>query len=250
MRVAGIMPHSLALVMNYHMFTLRTRLRNLITKNPYRNVRSIGHSVSLTPRTFEVFVPELEVTFPYRWLRDSCQCSACVHPSNLQKLHRTSDIPTDMIPAEMALVDRDLHITWPRNVSYPQHKSVYSLEWLKNYASAENRRNFHRDVDKVTWNSSQLANAPHLFINYEQLGGDTEMLIHAATQLTKYGIVFIKGVPNDMTDDQQCELRQLAGKFGRIRGTFYGDVWNVKNVRNSTNIAYTNLDLGLHMDLQ
>lgn len=49
--------------------------------------------------------------------------------------------------------------------------------------------------------------------------------------------------------DATCELRKLAETFSNIRETFYGQVWDVVNVRNSRNIAYTNLDLGLHMDL-
>ena len=57
------------------------------------------------------------------------------------------------------------------------------------------------------------------------------------------------GVPNAETSDETCELRALAAAFGRIRYTFYGHVWNVRNIKESRNIAYTNLDLGLHMDL-
>jgi hypothetical protein len=56
-------------------------------------------------------------------------------------------------------------------------------------------------------------------------------------------------VPNEDTVDATCELRKLAETFSNIRETFYGQVWDVVNVRNSRNIAYTNLDLGLHMDL-
>jgi len=85
-------------------------------------------------------------------------------------------------------------------------------------------------------------------MDYSQLHGHD--VLHAINQLTRYGVLFIKGVPNGITDDQGCEVRQVAAKFGRIRDTFYGEVWNVRNVKNSTNIAYTNLDLGLHMDLQ
>jgi gamma-butyrobetaine dioxygenase len=71
----------------------------------------------------------------------------------------------------------------------------------------------------------------------------------AITQLTQLGLLFITGVPSAESSNQTCELRTLAQLFGEIRNTFYGDVWDVKNIRNSRNIAYTNLDLGLHMDL-
>lgn len=74
-------------------------------------------------------------------------------------------------------------------------------------------------------------------------------LLTAITQLTQYGLLFVRNVPNDKTSDAECELRKLVEKFGEIRETFYGRTWDVRNVRQSRNVAYTNLDLGLHMDL-
>ncbi|GJJ13052.1 hypothetical protein Clacol_007301 [Clathrus columnatus] len=74
-------------------------------------------------------------------------------------------------------------------------------------------------------------------------------LHRAFSQLIRYGLVFLTGVPIDKTDDLHCEVRRMGEIFGRIRETFYGQVWDVISVRNSTNIANTNLDLGLHMDL-
>jgi gamma-butyrobetaine dioxygenase len=52
------------------------------------------------------------------------------------------------------------------------------------------------------------------------------------------------------TSDAGCELPRLASRLGEIRRTWYGDrVWDVRSVPDAKNIAYTNLDLGLHMDL-
>ena len=69
------------------------------------------------------------------------------------------------------------------------------------------------------------------------------------TQLAQYGLLFVTGVPHDATSNDACESRHLAELFGELRETFYGRLWDVINVRNSTNIAYTNLNLDLHMDL-
>lgn len=44
-------------------------------------------------------------------------------------------------------------------------------------------------------------------------------------------------------------FQSLALQFGEIRSTFYGSLWDVRSLSESKNIAYTNLDLGLHMDL-
>ena len=106
------------------------------------------------------------------------------------------------------------------------------------------------DIAESTWDCEKLLHTPHLFVDYTKLQEDNcQTLLHALTQLIRYGIIFVRGVPNEVMDDQNCELRRLASTFGRIRNTIYGDVWDVKNVKNSANIANTNLYLGLHMDL-
>ena len=79
--------------------------------------------------------------------------------------------------------------------------------------------------------------------------GSPEGLVRGITQLKKYGLLFMTGVPNEETSNERCELKKLAEVFGEIRPTFYGQLWDVMNVKESKNIAYTNLDLGLHMDL-
>lgn len=86
------------------------------------------------------------------------------------------------------------------------------------------------------------------------------------------GIAFVTEMPVDRTgnsidaqDTSSPTLARLAEmvseeshnfdaadkrKLGEIRHTFYGSLWNVRSLGSSSrNIAYTNLDLGLHMDL-
>ncbi|KAN0064253.1 Protoheme IX farnesyltransferase, mitochondrial [Thecaphora frezii] len=67
------------------------------------------------------------------------------------------------------------------------------------------------------------------------------------------GFAFVTGVPTDKTATAEGEdaatLRELASMLGEIRHTFYGPLWDVQSKPSSDNIAYTNLDLGLHMDL-
>jgi Taurine catabolism dioxygenase TauD, TfdA family len=75
-------------------------------------------------------------------------------------------------------------------------------------------------------------------------------LLRAITQLQRTGLLFFRDVPFTNTSDSGCEVRKLAARFAEIRETFYGAVWNVKNAVDSRNIAYTNLFLGLYMDLQ
>jgi len=99
------------------------------------------------------------------------------------------------------------------------------------------------------WDSAAtLLKSPTLRLHYQELSKPSGL--HAAVQqLIAYGLVVIQGVPTDKTDNDECALREVANLLGEIRNTFYGETWDVKSVANSKNIAYTDVDLGLHQDL-
>ncbi|KAH9921815.1 taurine catabolism dioxygenase TauD, TfdA family-domain-containing protein [Fomitopsis serialis] len=182
---------------------------------------------------------------PYRWLRDSCQCPSCVHPSTRQKLHRTSDIPADTLPASdgVRVSNGSVEITWASG-----HVSHYPKTFLELYASPKRLRAFHQEVAAKRWDGVAIRSVSNLFLPYASLQAPAGLLA-AITQLARYGVLFVTNVPTARTSNDACELRALAGSFGELRETFYGQTWDVKNVPNSKNIAYTNVDLGLHMDL-
>ena len=184
-------------------------------------------------------------SYPYVWLRDSCRCSSCLHPTTRQKLHRSSDIPLDIKPVEdgVRTTPDGLSVTWTSG-----HQSHYPHDFLARYSSPHSLHTFHRDVDRIEWNVARLNQERSLFVSYDTLKTPSGLLT-AITQLTRYGLLFVTSVPNVKTSNEDCELRKLGERFGELRRTFYGETWDVKNIKNSRNIAYTNVDLGLHMDL-
>ena len=201
---------------------------------------------TLSTDSSSLTIDSLKATFPYVWLRDSCQSPECVHPSTSQKLHRTSDIPLDIKPIRdgVELTADGIRIVWTDG-----HESFFDRSFLERHSSYDKLFAFHKDVPKEPWNYRDiLSKGQHLFVTYESLQSPTGLLA-AITQISKYGLLFISGVPNKETSNDTCELSTLAQLFSDIRPTFYGSLWDVVNVQNSKNIAYTNLDLGLHMDL-
>ncbi|KAF8635741.1 hypothetical protein AX15_000357 [Amanita polypyramis BW_CC] len=179
------------------------------------------------------------------WLRDACQCSICVHQSTRQKLYRSSDA-LDNSRSSIASQSRDSD-GW-RVIWKDGHDSFYSQSFLERYASPDQLAKFHHQVPVQPWTKQSIQNTSSLFVTYASLSA-VQGRLTAIEQILKYGILFITGVPSAKTSDNDCELRTLAEKFGQIRRTFYGTVWDVINARNSKNIAYTNLNLDLHMDL-
>ncbi|KAK0553018.1 Protoheme IX farnesyltransferase, mitochondrial [Tilletia horrida] len=70
------------------------------------------------------------------------------------------------------------------------------------------------------------------------------------TSLLRDGVNFVTGLPTSPTGPETAFLNNLASLTGEIRHTFYGHTWDVRSLgAASRNIAYTNVDLGLHMDL-
>lgn len=185
-------------------------------------------------------------SFPYTWLRDSCQCSSCIDPSTSQRLHRTSEFNLNTSPSSDGIeaTDEGIHIEWATG-----HKSFYAASFLERHSSPSKLSASHKDVPRIPWDVSLLTRAHDLYIPYVALQSPSGLLA-AITQLTQYGLLFVTGVPTTETSNETCESRNLAKHFGEIRDTFYGLLWDVKNIRNSRNIAYTNLYLGPHIDLQ
>ncbi|KAJ3044283.1 hypothetical protein HDV00_002603 [Rhizophlyctis rosea] len=204
-------------------------------------------------------------TFHYTWLRDNCQCPNCVHPSNRQKLHSSGDVSLTVKPEHVEVVEGGpgvrpvLKVVWPEGSLRPppdniigagrqtgKHTSTYDLEWLSDRAYDTTRlAQRHAALEPTTWDSDAYSRV-RKDVTYESVmdKSDTTGFRSALTQLSEYGLVFIRGVP---TNDKQVE--ELAHRFGCIRETFYGTSWDVKSVPQAKNIAYTSLPLGLHMDL-
>ena len=227
----------------------------------------LGRHLAITPRYFRasfrtssfqrnwsgistddrsITVESLKTTFPYIWLRDACQSPECVHPSNSQRLSQTSDIPLDIKPVQdgVELTADGMRIVWADG-----HESFYDRSFLRHHSSHDGLSAFHKDTRKEPWNNRDiLLKGQNLFVTYESLQVPAGLLV-AIHQIAKYGLLFVSDVPNKETSNDKCELFTLAQLFGDIRHTWYGRVWDVINTKDSTNIAYTNLNLGLHMDL-
>jgi gamma-butyrobetaine dioxygenase len=192
---------------------------------------------------------------PYLWLRDACQCPQCIHPQTNSKLFATGTLPLDTAPSHnpnAAKVTKDtLDIQWKDS-----HTSSYSIPWLLRHGTPSGLSSAHADVAYLSWKGLDVQQSGDgtafespFFTSYKQL--DTPSgLLKAYNQLLSAGLLFVRGVPTEETSDERCTVRELVGKFGVLRETIYGHVWDVVNRPGTDNIAYTNLNLGLHADMQ
>ncbi|KAJ3335456.1 hypothetical protein HDU93_005457 [Gonapodya sp. JEL0774] len=199
-------------------------------------------------------------SFNYVWLRDHCQCPACVHPDNRQKLHSSADIPLDIKPTTIefggSFDDPLIRITWEDTPllgriegSQGPHVSEFKLQWLQqqDYRSESVLARDRGRMKIVTWDKDTLEKDSDrgLWTDYEEFMNTDEGQRIVLKQVYLYGLAFLRGVPKD-----EKAIEGLCERLGgHVQETFYGRTFDVKSVPKANNIAYTSLFLGLHMDL-
>ncbi|KAF8685110.1 hypothetical protein RHS04_01111 [Rhizoctonia solani] len=237
-------------------FISSTTPRHLVARAPTRRYLATTTtasrlSVQPHPTALEISDSALDL-FPqplslsYDWLRDSCQCPQCVHPSTKQKLFRTGDFARPLPTGASFANDGSLHVQWQDG-----HPSVFSLDFLRRYGDPTGRTraksHFEHTIARRPWDLNLLPS--ERFMDYESIKRDP---LPAYLQLLRYGILIVRGLPHQTTvrgAQGPAGISDMARLVGLVRETFYGRFWDVISVRGSTNIAYTDLNLDLHMDL-
>ncbi|GAA5936067.1 hypothetical protein JCM1841_000007 [Sporobolomyces salmonicolor] len=196
------------------------------------------------------------LSLPNLFLRDASVHPDHVHPSSNQKLFRTTDVPVEGKLVGYGVHDipgkGDCLVTeWSTPLQGAPVKSaklsVVPLDVLvalmKGDRSLEGKLPSARVWDRPRLDQT-LVRTP-----YDQFMSSDSALFDTLDGLVKDGIVFLTGVPTSPREGHHTELRKAVERIGSLRRTWYGDLWDVKAEEASKNIAYTNLDLGLHMDL-
>ncbi len=253
------------------------RYPRLIDTSPFTQTRSSTSSpssiqLSLGSNTLDIqFQPdEAKCRFPYTWLRDSDP--ALIHSTTGQKIHLSSQVPLAAHPLEVELVKegRYVRVVWAPEKEEEEDGVVkkkekdgwpceteFSIEMLRRYSKLELEDGFRHAICPIPWTRDVLLRSTDLTLSYPSLfpsssssSSALDGLRRGMEQLLRYGILFVEDVPYEETSDERCELGRLARMFGRVRETMYGRFWDViSRGLASRNVAYTDMELGLHMDL-
>ena len=225
-------------------------LKRVHTVFPSRNLATAGLILRRQNTSLHLSSPSLPtpLSLPYAWLRDSCQSPQCVHPSTKQKLVRTGDFLAST-PRSVSVQDTSVYVSWAGPEG--EHDSLYPLEFLVRYAepSGQNLHTSHFDdiLARVPWDLSNLPNPK--VIPYDEFLKDP---LEGFIQVLRHGVLLLREVPYESTKPGMyapSAVEGLAEVFGIVRDTMYGRLWDVVSKKGSTNIAFTNLNLDLHMDL-
>jgi gamma-butyrobetaine dioxygenase len=218
-----------------------------VFKSDGSNVRQKGENPA---RHIAVNIDGVPKMFDTVFLRDSCTCPQCLDPYSKNKLFQTSDIPEVIQASWKTMVDEEkgasIELEWKSDVKGygPDHRTRHSIEWLQRALNTEvELKSGVRHDDRVLWHRQKITQ-DNKWLDYTSYMTNESTLFDALTHLNKYGLLFIKNVP-----DSEDSVVQLASRIGTLKDTFYGRTWDVRSKPEAENIAYTPQFLGLHMDL-
>ncbi|GAA5862997.1 hypothetical protein JCM8547_003643 [Rhodosporidiobolus lusitaniae] len=201
------------------------------------------------------------LTLPNLFLRDASIHPDHVHSASQQKLFRTTDVPLDGKLVGYGVHDIPGHgeclvTEWStplKGESVPvqtRKLSVVPVDFLAGIMKGDEA---HKQSEGTLppprpWSREMLEGSLKR-TEYTAFKGNDVALRETLEALQRDGIVLLTGVPTEFKEGHNTELRNVVERIGSLRKTWYGDLWDVKAEEGSRNIAYTNLDLGLHMDL-
>ena len=178
-------------------------------------------------------------------LRDACQCNQCIDPSTKQRNFSFFDIPESVraFPGGKT-EDGKFIVHWENDiVNFTDHKSYFSLDELKYLGSDQYINPLPRAHPRKSWDASTITESL-LTVTYEEYMTNDVHLLKSLQALQRDGLIFVKNVPPSVES-----VGQIVERIGPIRNTFYGSTWDVKSKPSADNVAYTDKELGFHMDL-
>jgi alpha-ketoglutarate-dependent taurine dioxygenase len=189
----------------------------------------------------------------YIQLRDACQCPRCVDPQTKQRSFRTGDIPEDITPRQIQWVQdlssdgqEVLEISWNKDIpGYDDNTHVTRLtpDEITHPAAYFHHKTVGTGKHQIFWDRKAM-DKDQAWISYNDWMTNDDMFRDALNKLSLYGLLFVNNIP-----DSREILSSIATRMGPLRNTFYGSTWDVRNDPKAKNVAYTNLNLGFHMDL-
>ena len=166
-------------------------------------------------------------TLPHLWLRDSCGCAECRHPQTSEKIFLLSSVAVDLKPANVALLDDTLNITWPDG-----HESCYT-------AAEVHATGYGQNPCWVPW----ADNFQPPKIDFHSFLADDVLAAGTIADFLQHGACILKDAPV-----APGTLEELAPRFGPVREVLFARIHDVEVEPEGYNVAHTSIELPPHND--
>jgi gamma-butyrobetaine dioxygenase len=176
--------------------------------------------------------------YNFLWLRDNCPSE--IHPTARERTFNLLTVSESIHPKSFTVSeDNSLSIKW----SEGDHSSNYSYEWLrKNCYTLKNSAPYKTPYQ--LWDQSIQNNIEKIQIDCDEIMSGDEGVTKYLEQLHYYGISLVQNAP---TSKKSAE--DVLKKISHFRETFFETPFEVINIPNPNNSAYTALGLRNHLDL-
>ncbi len=175
--------------------------------------------------------------FHFRWLRHNCECDR--HPTTHERTLCSSELPDDLRPVEVEVVDETLRLRWPDG-----HQTSFAIAWLREHAYALGR-------PEVGLPIADLA-AIELFAGERSLAETIDL---ALARVHSHGAAVVRRDPNGLVSPVDATesligmfeargLRVVPTHFGRIEDLRTDNTTNL----NTDQLGYTDAPIDLHTD--
>lgn len=182
------------------------------------------------------FTDGTKMEVPAVYVRDSCRCPDCFHPSTLQR--RVNVFKHTTLPETLKVNDGSLLVTWQGG-----HQTQLSADWLLDHTR---QRSQQFESWTAPWMHSNLAKVT---FGFEDVIEDDSTCRAWLQSFKKFGFARLVGAP--LQTGQVARLSQSIGV--PMRTTIYGEggqqVFQVSAKPDPNNQAYTPDALPLHTDL-
>lgn len=164
---------------------------------------------------------------PYLWLRDNCGCGDCRVVQTSEKKFMVSDVPIDLAPASIELVDDTLNVTWPDG-----HRSLFDGTILRRHGQLREKKwlPWPRDFEPPR-------------SDYRSFLDDDQEAAQGISKFVTSGVLILEHAPT-----APDTLEELASRLGPIRELLFARIHNVEVDAKGYNVAHTVLPLPPHND--
>ena len=176
--------------------------------------------------------------YNFLWLRDNCPSE--IHPTARERTFNLLTVSESIHPKSFTISeDNSLSIKW----SEGDHSSNYSYEWLrKNCYTLKNSAPYKTPYQ--LWDQSIQNNIEKIQIDCDEIMSSDEGVTKYLEQLHYYGISLVQNAPTS-----KMSAEDVLKKISHFRETFFETPFEVINIPNPNNSAYTALGLRNHLDL-
>ena len=175
--------------------------------------------------------------FHYLWLRDNCP--SAFHKDTRMRNFNILNITSDIHPIKFRHTEKILNIIW----SEDNHTSNFDIKWLRNNCYTE--KNFKKYFSPYKlWDSKFINNIKLVTFDYEEIISDNKKFHEWLKIIFSYGFAIVENSPTE--DKSAFKILDLIGTY---RETFFGTPFEVINIPQPNNQAYTADSLANHTDL-